>query len=326
MTAIRRLIFLTFLAMLVTAGMIVPLSASADGTTMLRLNSHILVAGEDITFGDVFEHAGEIAQTRIAAAPLPGERLALSPSRLQMMAREKGMIWTNPDGLQRVIVERASQVVPLFEISDRIADALRARGAADLLDIQFTNRNQAIHVPIGMPATVTVETIHFDTSSGQFQAQLRVPAGESRTTSIAVAGRAHALIELPVLARAVPANQEIVANDIEWVTVRQDRLQRDVITEKENLIGMAPRRVIRPGQPVRLSEIIRPIIISKGTMIRIVYEIPGMQLSTVGQALEDGAEGDTIRFRNTSSNMLVDAEVRADGSAVIRPRVTTAMR
>jgi flagella basal body P-ring formation protein FlgA len=47
----------------------------------------------------------------------------------------------------------------------------------------------------------------------------------------------------------------------------------------------------------------------------MILESPGLLLTAKGQALEDGAKGETIRIMNTQSNRTIEAVVTAAGTA-----------
>jgi flagella basal body P-ring formation protein FlgA len=58
-----------------------------------------------------------------------------------------------------------------------------------------------------------------------------------------------------------------------------------------------------------------PVLVTKGAAVTMVLESPGLLLTVKGQALEDGAKGETIRIMNTQSSRTVEAVVTAAGTA-----------
>ena len=52
--------------------------------------------------------------------------------------------------------------------------------------------------------------------------------------------------EVPVLRAAMRPGEVIHERDIEWMSVQANRLTRTSVTDTESLVGMTPRRPIRP--------------------------------------------------------------------------------
>ncbi|MDX2276253.1 MAG: flagellar basal body P-ring formation chaperone FlgA [Hyphomonadaceae bacterium] len=56
-------------------------------------------------------------------------------------------------------------------------------------------------------------------------------------------------------------------------------------------------------------------VIRRGETVALIFEAPGIQLSTSARALEDGAVGDNVRLVNIASNRTVSATVTGPGAA-----------
>ena len=63
---------------------------------------------------------------------------------------------------------------------------------------------------------------------------------------------------------------------------------------------------------MRDQEISRPAIIKKDAIVQIRYSSPGMEITTTGQALDDGAKGRMISVRNLSSKKVIHAVVETN--------------
>ena len=59
-------------------------------------------------------------------------------------------------------------------------------------------------------------------------------------------------------------------------------------------IGFAARQPLRPGQPLRTADLMKPEMVQRNDNVTLVYEVPGILLTMRGKALEAGAEGDII--------------------------------
>lgn len=59
--------------------------------------------------------------------------------------------------------------------------------------------------------------------------------------------------------------------------------------------------------------------IRRGDTVVIVYVAPGVQLTTRGKALSDGAIGQSVKLTNLQSNRTIEAIVTAPGAAAVKP-------
>jgi flagella basal body P-ring formation protein FlgA len=62
-----------------------------------------------------------------------------------------------------------------------------------------------------------------------------------------------------------------------------------------------------------MADMKRPAVVARGAPVTIVLAMPGARLTARGQALDEGAVGDTVRVVNAHSRTTVSGVVRADG-------------
>ena len=82
----------------------------------------------------------------------------------------------------------------------------------------------------------------------------------------------------------------------------------------------AARRTLRAGQPLYANDLRAPIIVAKGSNVTMSYRTSSMVLTTIGKALKDGGQGETIRVLNTQTNTVIDAMVEGSGMVVVTSR------
>ncbi|WP_421787303.1 flagellar basal body P-ring formation chaperone FlgA [Hyphobacterium sp.] len=290
-----------------------PQLAFADEPVMLR--DTLRVSDAVITLGDLFNIDGEAAGVVVARAPQPGRRTSLDPDYVRGQAREHGLSWANPNRLRRISVERASRVIDTDILAEMIAGELFARDGNEY-DIALSGA-QAIHAPLDSSGLPEIVAFDHAASSGVFQAELIPYDGAA---PMRINGRAFATIEVPVLARAIPAGHVIENADIDWQAVRADRLRQDAVMHPEQMIGQEARRALRPGEAIRAYDLQAPVIIARGDIVSLVFTVPGLSLTARARALEDAGADEIARFVNLQSNRTVDAMVEGPG----RARVVTA--
>ena len=194
------------------------------------------------------------------------------------------------------------------------------------MQVELSNRMLRIHVPGDSTATVAVEDVAYDPRTRRFIAIVAAPADDPAARRIRVTGRVHRVIDVPVLTRRVLAGEVIRERDVKRISMRSDRLHRDTIQDPGALIGKSPRRGLRAGVPVRVSDVRLPVLVPRRSLVTITYRVRSMTLTAQGRALEDGGAGDTVRVANTQSNTVVQAVVTGTNRVSVHPAGPIAMK
>ncbi|HLB06370.1 MAG TPA: flagellar basal body P-ring formation chaperone FlgA [Alphaproteobacteria bacterium] len=284
----------------------------ATATEPLRLNSSVVVDGASVTVGDLFEGAIAGADMPLFPAPAPGDRALQSLAEIRRATEPLGLAWTAAPGTAGVEIVRSSTTITQEEIEDELRLALIEQGASERLELRLFQRNLEIAAAAGAPVALTVEDLRYDPRTGRFDGLVVVSAEGSAERTLRVSGRAHAIVDLPVPIQTLRPGTIIAETDLEWIAVPEDRLDRRIAQSAEELIGLSVRRALRPGEPVRLSDLEAPRLVTKGRSVTMIYETPFMRLTAIGRALEDGTEGNTVRVLNVQSNTVVHAVVAAE--------------
>lgn len=296
-----------------------PVAAAAPAKLVgqVELKPHVIVEDRVVRLGDLFENAGSEAETAVAYAPEPGEQAILDARWLYRAARAYKLDWQPLGAKTQVVLERASVRVPFDEVKARILDALADRGLSGEADIEFATRFEQFHLPVGSVPTVNVEGLDYYERTGRFTALIGAP-GLAANLQKRISGRVFNTVEVPVLRERLLSGDVIREAQIEYVRMNAERVQRDVITDVSDIIGMTPKRGMRAGQPIRSIDIIRPVMVPKNSLVIIVHRVPNMTLTAQGKALEAGSEGDVIQIKNSQSNQVIEAEVIAPGRVAVK--------
>jgi flagella basal body P-ring formation protein FlgA len=142
-----------------------------------------------------------------------------------------------------------------------------------------------------------------------------------------------ALADAPGQARIVvpshdiPRGATIGDSDLAYVNATSDQLAFGVVTSMNALDGMETRRVLRAGEPVRGDDVRKPILVTKGQTVTMIFAAPGLTLTATGKAMSEGGVGETVTVLNPVSFRQITAvvtgagEVRAgDVTSVIAPQ------
>lgn len=294
-------------------------AAASAAPAEVRLRETLVVEGTVITLGDIFEGVGGgAAAAFVASAPPPGQRLLLRSGILQSLAARHGIRWRRPERAMRIEVTRAGDVVPRTVILAALKAAIQDLGVPGPLEIELRDHGRTLVVAKGSDVTVGIERLNFDRRSGRFTATLLAPAGDPAASRLRATGQAVRMVEVPVLRRAAASGDIISADDIDWLLLPVDKLKHTVITDADDLVGMAARRTVRPGRPVRARDVSRPVMVKKGALVTMTLTSPSIIIIATGRAEESGGEGDIIRVRNTQSRNVVQGLITGPTDVIIR--------
>ncbi|WP_342448844.1 flagellar basal body P-ring formation chaperone FlgA [Aeromonas sanarellii] len=123
-------------------------------------------------------------------------------------------------------------------------------------------------------------------------------------------------IQKPYVTVAAPVAKGDVLSESMLTLAYQDQtlIRGDYLTDPAALVGVRSKRELKPGQPIRLTQV---CVVCKGDQVTLVAENNSMQIKTMARALQDGSFGDMIRLVNIRSGRAVQGQVSAVGSVVV---------
>ena len=289
------------------------------------LRPSVVVEGDVVHLGDIFEDAGEKADTAVLYSPAPGRSVTLTVNWLAQVARLYQVGWRPVSIYDRVVVERAGKLVSASDVMGPLHSALVARGMPEHNDVELFNRSFEISLPLNVPATVEVRNLTYDGSAGTFNALVLAGGEAAGAVRALVQGRTYATVPIAVARRTLNAGQIIRKDDLETAYRREALLTRDIVTDPAQLIGKTPIFRLRAGEPIREPDTKAPLLVTQNGHVVIKLEYGPMTLTTQGKALENGARGDVIRVENLQSNKIIEATVVGPDLVTVSlgPRVAT---
>jgi flagella basal body P-ring formation protein FlgA len=117
------------------------------------------------------------------------------------------------------------------------------------------------------------------------------------------------MVELPVLARRLPAGSVLQSGDLQTARVRAGGLRGETVRSAADAVGLALKRVAVAGQPLSTTDLMRPVMVQKGARVMMQLFTPGLALTGQGVALDAGGIGERIRVLNPSSRAVLEVEV-----------------
>jgi flagellar basal body P-ring formation protein FlgA len=278
------------------------------------------VSGDIVRIGDLIENAGAVAEVAIFRSPDPGTTGIVPTTRIVEAVRAR-VFGLDTNGIAEVSVTRAGRAVGLPELEARIARALAAQygfGEAKNVALTFDREFRTLHVEPA-DADLQIVRLHYDRRTARFDVSFEMP-GRPRQPMLRFSGSAVETTEVVVLARPLARGDVIKERDV--VIERRPKADSgpDVIASSEDAIGLATRRPLRPGQPLRQAELVKPEVVQRNETVTLVYEVPGILLTMRGKAIESGAVGDVVNVLNVQSKRTVQGNVIGPGQVSVTGR------
>lgn len=289
------------------------LSGHAWANSMVR--STVTLTGPQLRVSDVF--SGAASDAVIGAAPAPGRKIVFDRYALQRIASKHGIKWYPRSRYVQAVITRESRILEVGEIEDALWQALVKRGMAKDRQIELTNKAQTIHVATNLGRPYEVENPVFDDRSDRATATLAVTTDSGDVVRHRLDAVSYTVAEVPVLNRRVRRGETIQPSDVIWKKFRKDTVGRNVIADRDAVIGQAARRYLSPDQALMIGDLEAPRIVRKGGVVTIYYVTGNLRLTAKARAGEDGAMDETIRVVNVRSNKTIEAVVRGPTSVVI---------
>jgi flagella basal body P-ring formation protein FlgA len=284
----------------------------------LTLRDRIMVDGDVVRLGDLFEEPLSDGDIAVAQAPKAGQTMTLDARFLQQVARAYRLEWKPRSKYQKVVIGRMSQRVTAPMVREAIAVAVQERiGSSTDLDVALDGGDLELDLPTDVANSVTVSAINFNPNSNRFAAILVAPADGPPIIERTVFGTVYEMAQIPVPKRLISAGETISAEDLEWQPVQLTRLTGNSLTDAEQLIGRVARRPLKAGQILRQSDVAVSPVIRKNDLIQLVVKTGQMTLSVQGKALQDAALGQTIRVINVNSNRQLSGTVVDAGTVAV---------
>ena len=120
-------------------------------------------------------------------------------------------------------------------------------------------------------------------------------------------------VRIVVPAHDIARGETIADSDLSYQTIPTAQAFNGIVTSMNDLDGMQARRVLRTGETVRNDDVRRPILVTKGSTVTMVFAAPGVMLSATGKAMTEGGMGENVVVLNPVSYRQISATVIGAG-------------
>ncbi|KAF0230458.1 MAG: flagella basal body P-ring formation protein [Beijerinckiaceae bacterium] len=301
---------------LIGAGLIAGLALSPALADQLRLRAEAVIDGDTVRLGHLIEGLEKGADIAVFRAPAPGARGTIRADRVISAAREMGIDGIDADGLKVISITRPGRTISRNDLQALIGRAFAERGAKGDLDVILDDHHAARTVDIARTDALKVTNLARDTASGRFEVKVALAGattGETWTLTGSIVETRDVVVPVSDLERG----DALQAKDLTIIKRPANTVGTDVVTAMNDLIGMIPRRVLKSGEPVRQTDIAKPILVEKNQLVSVVYASKGLSLTMRGRAQANGAMGETIRIQNPQSKRFVEGMVTGPAQITI---------
>ena len=298
---LRYLLALLFIAAAIV-GAVSPAPAAS-------LRSGVVVEGDTVKLGDLFEDAGPRANQPVLYSPAPGRQVTLNATWLAEAARLFQVPWRPTSDYDHVVVQRAGNLITGKDVLPVLRRALVAQGMDAHADVDLLNQRLEINLPINIPTTIDIQNLTYDANTHEFNGLVVAGSTNPGAQRAIIQGRTFSTSPVPVLRRPMSAGQIIRPDDIETVYRRNDLLGQDTVMAAAQIVGRTPQSVIRAGEPIRQTDTRAPILVSRDSQVIIRLQAGAMTLTVQGKAMDEGARGDVVRVVNLQSKKTIEATV-----------------
>ena len=129
------------------------------------------------------------------------------------------------------------------------------------------------------------------------------------------AGQALAEVRVAVVPkRIIYPGEQLAAAQLEEVKVTNPNLMPGYAQRIEAINGLITKKTLLPGRIILVSALREPYAVSRGAVVRLIFENGPLMITASGTPLQDAAVGELIRVRNTDSGVIVAGTVMEDGT------------
>ncbi|MBW7963422.1 flagellar basal body P-ring formation chaperone FlgA [Bradyrhizobium sp. BR 10261] len=313
-----RTALVTISALLVLA---VPAQAADDGIAVPTLRASVTVSSDVVRVGDLIDNAGSAAQVPVYRSPDLGTTGALPVAQVLSVLRAKQVIGVMTGDIKEVQVTRLARTLANKDLENAVASALDHRfGLGDAANITVTFDRGISDIRLEASNTGTLQPVatRYDARGGRFDISFEINNDSNAApTKLRLTGTAIETIEVAVLTRDVDRTEMLKSSDV----ALERRPKAEVTGEparRDRAIGMQLRRPMRAGTPIRVADIAKPEFVSRDQSVTVIYQVPGIYLTTRGKAIEGGAEGDTVSVLNLQTKRTLTGVVTGRGQVTVQ--------
>jgi len=298
-----------------------PAEAADDVIAAPTLRASVTVTSDVVRVGDLIDNAGSAAQIPVYRSPDLGTTGALPVAQVLGVLRAKQVIGVMTGDIKEVQVTRLARTLANKDLENAVATSLERRfGLGDAANITVTFDRGIAEMRLDASNTGALQPVatRYDARSGRFDVAFEINNDNNPApTKLRFTGTAIETVEVAVLTRDIDRADLLKSSDV----ALERRPKAEVPGEaasRERTVGMQLRRPMRAGTPIRVADIVKPDFVSRDQSVTVIYQVPGVYLTTRGKAIESGTEGDTVSVINLQTKRTLTGTVTGRGQVTVQ--------
>jgi flagellar basal body P-ring formation protein FlgA len=302
-----------------------PLAALAqqgpDSIAAPVLHASVTVSGDLVRIGDLVDNAGSLAPVAVYRAPDLGTTGTIPTAQVLSALRAHQVIGVDTRNIREVTVTRLARTLESKAIELAVTQALEHKnglGDAANLTLTFDREVQDLRLDAANSGAMQIAAARFEPRSGRFDVSFEIVNEASASpTRLRFTGTAVETVDAAVLTRNVDRSDMLKSADI--VIERRTKAEAGGdAAGREQALGMQMRHPMHAGQSLRSADLVKPDLVQRDQSVSLIYETPGLYLTTRGKALDSGTEGDVVNVLNLQSKRTVTGIVTGRGQVTIQ--------
>ena len=271
-----------------------------------RLGEIAQLEGEDVLLLE------KISQTVIGRSPLPGRKLTVTRSLILSRLRSQKINikrFVFP-GSESSSIQRAALKITGKDIDQVVLKHIRESNKNEDLKPRILAKTRDIFLPRGQVSYAITSKGKYKKDGGYRNYEVEFSIDGEAVRIVTVRTYLKLYKEVFIARDTIRRNQIIEESDLLKVRKNVDRLPREYVTDKDQLIGKISKRTINPSEAIRRNTVSAPPLVKSGDRLQIVFETPFLRLSAPGISMAKGRKGERIPVKNLDSKIVVFAKVQ----------------
>jgi flagella basal body P-ring formation protein FlgA len=258
-----------------------------------------------------------LGKITITKSPAPGQSLTITANQLlSRIKAEGGDISRIGYSIPQVFsVTRAARLLTLDEIRALVEEGA-VKGNLDISVLGFVSGEK---IAIRPDSTALEAIIERNPRNSKLSFTLQYKDSNSRIERVMLPLKVEEWTSVPVAKRALLRGETVTKDDLTMARLSMEHIPRDVALSDRSVVGYKTSSDLAYGDLFRLTKLEIPPLVANGSRVKLRYNIPGLEVTAIGTALESGVLSQEVRVRNDSSKKIVRGLVREEGLVEVLP-------
>lgn len=277
------------------------------------------VTGKNLRLGDVALISGvpedvsrRLQDVVLGFTPPPGQSRVISAEMVRMALLREGFLPQSivVRGEKELLIRRTGRKLTESEISEAVLEAIALPASILTSIVRISNLPMIPVGPVEFRVTAPLRT------QGSFFVPVEVRVGDD-VVKINVTLKSMKMGSVVVAARKLERGATVTDADLAIETRDLYEMPHDVIENIGSVVGSVVTRAVTAGSLLTKSAIEEKTLVRRGDRVRILVRFGSIELSSPGEAVEQGGLGAIVKVRNMESRKIVSGRVTGAGEVIV---------